>query len=72
MTNRHFFISYVAKTADGLTFASMSTNTKGEYANLKKLVAQLKQDSPGFEWVTILGATELSNNDLQELLADDK
>ena len=72
MTNRHFFISYVAKTTYGLTFASMSINTKGEYANLKKLVAQLKQDSPSFEWVTILGVTELSNNDLQELLADDK
>ena len=72
MTNRHFFISYVAKTTDGLTFASMSINTKGEYANLKKLVAQLKQDFPGFEWATILGVTELSNNDLQELLADDK
>lgn len=72
MTNRHFFISYVAKTAYGLTFASISINTKGEYANLKKLVAQLKQDFPSFEWVTILGVTELSNNDLQELLADDK
>ena len=72
MTNRHFFISYVAKTADGLTFANMSINTKGEYVNLKKLVAQLKQDFPSFEWVTILGVTELSNNDLQELLADDK
>lgn len=72
MTSRHFFISYVAKTADGLAFASISSSTKGEYINLKKSIAQIKQDYPSFEWVTILGVTELSNNDLQELLADDK